>query len=118
MSIGVIGLYLAFAIPIFLRWKLGDEFQQGSWNLGNHWKWMAPLAVAEIAITTVYFVLATSKLGVPFSSDFDWKFVNYTGVVTFGALLALWIYWHLSVKHWFKGSKHTIDPTVVGVFDD
>lgn len=118
VSIGVIGLYLAFAIPIFLRWKLGDEFQQGSWNLGNHWKWMAPLAVAEIAITTVYFVLPTSKLGVPFSSDFDWKLVNYTGVVTFGALLALWIYWHLSVKHWFKGPKHTIDPTVVGVFDD
>jgi amino acid transporter len=117
VSIGVIGLYLAFAIPIFLRWRMGDAFQQGSWNLGTKWKWMAPLAVAEIAVTTVYFVLPTSKLGVPFSSDFDWKFVNYTGIVTGAALLLLWAYWHLSVKHWFTGPKHTIDPAIVEVFD-
>ena len=118
VSIGVIGLYLAFAIPIYLRWQMGDEFKQGSWNLGTKWKWMAPLAVGEIAVTTVYFVLPTSHLGVPFSSDFDWKFVNYTGIVTGAALLALWVYWHVSVKHWFTGPKHTIDPAVVEVFED
>ncbi|MBA3233879.1 MAG: hypothetical protein H0T17_08040 [Propionibacteriales bacterium] len=79
---------------------------------------MAPLAVGEIAITTVYFVLPTSKPGVPFSADFDWKFVNYTGIVTAAALLALWIYWHVSVKHWFTGPKNTIDTEVVQVFDE
>src|SRR5205085_11314436 len=26
VSIGVIGLYVAFAIPIWLRWKAGDKF--------------------------------------------------------------------------------------------
>ncbi len=31
----VIGLYVAFAIPIFLRWRMGDAFKQGSWNLGQ-----------------------------------------------------------------------------------
>ena len=35
VSIGVIGLYLAFAIPIYLRWRAGDAFEQGTWNLGN-----------------------------------------------------------------------------------
>ena len=31
----VIGLYIAFAIPIYLRWRAGDSFMQGSWNLGH-----------------------------------------------------------------------------------
>ena len=26
-----------------------------------------------------------------------------------GALIALWIYWHVSVKNWFTGPKTTID---------
>ena len=30
VSIGVIGLYLAFAIPIFLRWRHGARFEVGS----------------------------------------------------------------------------------------
>ena len=33
-SIAVIGLYLAFAIPIWLRWRMGDAFEPGSWNNG------------------------------------------------------------------------------------
>ena len=33
-SIAVIGLYLAFAIPIYLRWRHGDKFEVGSWNNG------------------------------------------------------------------------------------
>ena len=27
VSIGVIGLYIAYVIPIFLRWRMGDKFQ-------------------------------------------------------------------------------------------
>jgi hypothetical protein len=31
-----------------------------------------------------------------------------------GALLLLWIWWHVSVKNWFKGPKTTVDlPTGV-----
>jgi amino acid transporter len=48
VSIGVVGLYLCFAVPIYYRWKAGDSFPQGSWNLGTHWKWMAPVAIIEI----------------------------------------------------------------------
>jgi amino acid transporter len=130
VSIGVIGLYLAFAIPIWLRWRAGDSFQQGSWNLGNKWKWMAPIAVAEIVITSIYFILPFTPAGAPgFMRDmlgapdtsevpFSWKFVNYTPIVTGGALLALWIGWHLSAKKWFTGPKHTIDPDVVAAFDN
>ena len=33
VSIGVVGLYLAFAVPIYFRWRAGDTFEPGSWNL-------------------------------------------------------------------------------------
>ena len=29
VSIAVIGLYIAYVIPIFLRWRKGDEFEPG-----------------------------------------------------------------------------------------
>ena len=48
VSVAVIGLYLAFAIPIYLRWKHGDKFEAGTWNNGQKYKWMNPIAVAEI----------------------------------------------------------------------
>ncbi|MBU6244216.1 MAG: amino acid permease [Actinomycetales bacterium] len=121
VSIGVIGLYLAFAIPIFYRWKVGSAFKQGSWNLGSKWKWMAPLAVLEIVITSVFFILPLypagapgfmrGLLGSPSEAEvaFDWKFVNYAPIVLGALLIALWIGWHLSAKKWFTGPKTTID---------
>lgn len=119
VSIGVIGLYLAFAIPIYLRWRQGSSFKQGPWNLGNKWKWMAPLAVAEIVITSFYFILPFTPAGIPGDADFTWKFVNYTPIVTGGALLALWIGWHVSAKHWFTGPKRTVDlPAGVSAADE
>lgn len=40
VSIGVVGLYLCFAVPIYYRWKAGDSFTPGSWNLRGHHRWM------------------------------------------------------------------------------
>ena len=39
-SIAVIGLYLSFAIPIWLRWRAGDSFVGGAWNNGEKYQWM------------------------------------------------------------------------------
>jgi amino acid transporter len=112
VSIGVIGLYVAFAIPIFLRWRAGSSFTPGAWTLGSKYKWMCLVAVAEIAVTSVIALLPTSPGGVPWNKAFAWKFVNYTPIVVLGALLLLWIAWHVSVKNWFKGPKTTIDLPV------
>ena len=109
VSICVIGLYLAFMIPIYLRWRAGDKFVQGSWNLGTKWKWMAPVAVAEIIIICIYFILPTVPMGWPGNENFDWKFVNYAPILTGGTLLILWIWWHVSVKKWFTGPKRNVD---------
>jgi amino acid transporter len=117
-SIAVIGLYLAFAIPIWLRYRHGDRFDVGAWNNGAKYKWMNPIAVAEIVIVSVYLMLPFVPAGVPFSDDFSWKFVNYAPIVTLGALLLLTIWWKVSAKNWFTGPKHTIDEAVVQAFED
>jgi amino acid transporter len=110
VSIGVIGLYVAYAIPIFLRWRMGDEFPVGSWNLGNKYKWLNLVAVIEIIIVVViFFDLPFSSAGVPWEDDFEWSLFNYTPVVTGGVFLAVGIWWLVSAKNWFTGPKRTID---------
>lgn len=119
VSVAVIGLYVAFAIPIYLRWRAGNSFKQGPWNLGNKWKWMAPVAVIEIAIISVYFILPTTPMGWPGNPDFSWKFVNYASILMIGSLIILWIAWHVSAKKWFTGPKRTIDlPAGVSSSDE
>jgi len=107
-SITVIGLYLAFLVPIYQRLRMGDKFKTGSWNLGSKYKWMAPIAIAEIVIICIYFIMPTTPMGWPTSDSFDIKFVNYAPVLVGGSMLLLWIWWHLSVKKWFTGPKSTI----------
>ena len=82
---------------------------------------MAPLAIAEIIITSIYFILPNAAGGTPGfmrgilngpSTDdvpFDWRFVNYAPIVMAAIFIALWAGWHLSAKKWFTGPKHTID---------
>ncbi len=117
VSVAVIGLYLAFLIPIWLRWRLGDAFEVGSWNNGAKYKWMNIVAVAEIAIISIYFILPFVPQGSPFNDDFSWKFVNYAPILTFGALIVLGIWWRTSARKWFTGPKHTIDQAVIEAFD-
>ena len=117
-SIAVIGLYLAFAIPIWLRWRMGDEFEVGLLEQRREVQVDEPhrrrrdrhrLAVPDDAVRA---------RRLPFSDDFAWKFVNYAPIVTLGALLLLTIWWNVSAKNWFTGPKHTIDQEVVKVFDE
>jgi amino acid transporter len=119
VSIGVVGLYVAFAVPIYYRWRAGSSFRQGSWNLGNKWRWMAPLAVAEIVVTSLFALLPTVKAGNPFDADFSWQSVNYTPIVVLGAMLILWVGWHTSAKKWFTGPEVTVDlPEGVSAADE
>jgi amino acid transporter len=110
VTIGVIGLYLAFAIPIFLRWRAGSNFTPGSWTLGSKYKWMAPIALIEIVVTSIVALMPGSPFAIPWGSQFGgWQYVNYTPIVVGLALIALWIGWHTSAKKWFTGPKTTID---------
>ena len=114
VSIGVVGLYVAFAIPIYYRWKAGSSFRIGRWTLRGHHRWMAPLAVVEIVVTSIVAMFPTVNLGAPWDPHFSWAYVNYTPLVVFGLLIVLEIAWQVSVKNWFTGPKTTVEtPPVV-----
>jgi hypothetical protein len=119
VTIGVIGLYVAFAIPIYYRWRAGSNFVPGGWTLGNKYKWMAPVALVEIIVTSIIALMPGSPAAIPWNKNFAWKYLNYTPIVVFGALIALWIGWHLSAKKWFTGPKNTINlPAGVSASDE
>jgi amino acid transporter len=108
VSVAVIGLYVAYVIPIFLRWRMGDAFEAGPWNLGQKYQWMSLFSTVWVAIITVVFILPTTPAGVPWNDEFDWKFVNYAPLVTGGVMLAVGIWWLVSAKNTFTGPRHTI----------
>ncbi|WP_198962104.1 amino acid permease [Pseudonocardia sp. MH-G8] len=102
-SIAVIGLYIAFALPIILRIKAGAKFEPGAWSLGKHYKWVSTVAVAWIAIVCVLFLLPISPNGVPGAEDFAWESVNYAPITVGGALVLFGGWYLVSARKWFKG---------------
>src|SRR5205085_7726180 len=56
-SISVIGLYIAYTIPIFLRWRMGGGFQTGPWTLGAKYKWINIVAIVWVALCVIIFCL-------------------------------------------------------------
>jgi amino acid transporter len=102
-SIAVIGLYIAFALPIILRIKAGDRFERGAWSLGEHYKWIAPIAVAWIAVVCVLFLMPVSPNGIPGAKEFDWAVVNYAPLTVGGALILFGGWYLLSARKWFTG---------------
>ena len=64
-SIAVIGLNIAFVLPIILRIRAGSRFEQGAWSLGRHYRWISPLAVAWIVFICVVGILPVSPKASP-----------------------------------------------------
>ncbi|HEX5923611.1 MAG TPA: amino acid permease [Baekduia sp.] len=108
VSIAVIGLYIAYVIPIYLRWRQGDSWVSGPWTNGKKYKWMNPFSVVWVGLITIIFILPTTPAGVPFSDDFQWKAVNYAPLVTGGVLLAVGLWWVLGANKTFTGPRHTV----------
>ena len=76
-SIAVIGLYIAFALPIILRIRAGSRFEHGAWSLGDHYKWISPLAVVWIVAHLHPVPAPGVSRGASPAPDFDWTVVNY-----------------------------------------
>jgi amino acid transporter len=102
-SIAVIGLYIAFGLPIILRIKAGDRFERGAWSLGNHYKWISPIAVAFIVVASVICLLPLSPKGILGAEEFTWESVNYAPITVGGALILFGGWYLLSARHWFTG---------------
>jgi amino acid transporter len=102
-SIAVIGLYIAYGIPIFLRWRAGDSFQPGAWSLGKHYKWINPLAFLWVVFIVILFLMPTVPTAIPWHSGFNWDVVNYAPITVGGVIVLTGIWWLVSARKWFKG---------------
>ncbi|KAL5140098.1 Amino-acid permease BAT1 [Glycine soja] len=97
VSIATIGLYIAYAFPIFLRVTLARKhFVSGPFNLGRYGVVVGWVAVLWVLTISVLFSL-------PVSYPITIKTLNYTPVAV-GCLLILVVsYWLISGRRWFKG---------------
>jgi amino acid transporter len=102
-AVAVIGLYIAFVLPIILRLRAGESFERGAWHLGRHYKWIDWLAILWIAFISIIFLAPAYYTGIPWNTGFDWNAVNYTLVMVGGAFLLFGGWWVLSANRWFKG---------------
>ncbi len=109
VSIAVIGLYIAYAIPIYLRLRKGDAFASGPWTLGSKYRWMCTFSVIWVAIITVIFCLPFTPAAVPFGNEFDWNAVNYAPIAVGTVILAVGLWWLVSARHSFTGPVRTVE---------
>jgi len=97
-SIAVIGLFIAYVLPVYLRLRLGDGFQAGPWSLG---RWSRPIgivAVGWVAFISVLFMLPTT-------SPVTRSTFNYTPLAVLAVLGFAGGWWLLSARKWFTGPK-------------
>ena len=97
-SIAVIGLYVAYVLPTFLRLRLGSAFNRGPWHLGRWSRPIGIIAVTWVVIITILFML-------PAASPITWKTFNYTVIAVVVVLGFATIYWLVSARKWFTGPK-------------
>jgi amino acid transporter len=99
-SIAVIGLYIAYVLPVFLRRINSSAFSAGPWSLGRWSPFIGWISVAWVVFISILFCLPNVK-----NSPFSWKLFNYTPIAV-GAVLILAGGWYLiSARKWFKGPK-------------
>ncbi|XP_050273788.1 amino-acid permease BAT1 homolog isoform X1 [Quercus robur] len=103
VSIATIGLYIAYALPIFFRVTLARKsFIPGPFNLGRYGILVGWIAVLWVATISVLFSL-------PVSYPITNETLNYTPVAV-GCLFILVITsWIFGARHWFRGPISNID---------
>ncbi|WCJ24457.1 Amino-acid permease BAT1 [Euphorbia peplus] len=97
VSIATIGLYIAYALPIFFKVTLARKtFSPGPFSLGRYSEVVGWIAVLWVVTISVLFSL-------PVAYPITNETLNYTPVAVGGLLFLTVSFWVLSARHWFKG---------------
>jgi len=103
-AIAVIGLYIAFILPVYLRLRQGDKWDPPrAWSLGKHYKWIDTIAILWVVLITILFAFPLYKAGLPWEDDFTWDLTNYTVLWFAGIGIVFGGWWFVSAKNWFTG---------------
>ena len=96
VSINVIGLFGAYAFPVFLKLRRGAEFEPGPWHLG---RWSKPIGVTAV----VWVVLSSLLFLAPESYPIHWGNFNYAPIAFSVLLLIAAAWWTLGARKRFQG---------------
>jgi amino acid transporter len=112
ITINVIGLYTAYAIPVFLRLRLGGEFQRGPWHLGRWSSVIGWIAVVWVVAADILFVLPETN---PVFSASTFPYTLPVFVIVIGGA-AVW--WKASARKWFVGPRSLGTPEELAAIEE
>ena len=98
VSIAVIGLYVAYVAPVYLRLRAGSRFQEGPWTLG---RWSRPIGI----VATIWVVFISILFMLPLAQPITINTFNYTPIVFLVVIGGVGLWYAVSARHWFKGPK-------------
>ncbi len=98
-GICVVGLYISYVIPIYLR-LTNPDFAPGPWNLGKRSKAIGWTAVCYVAVIAVLF--AAPVFYPVWNKGLNF---NFTAPILIGSAILVALWWAVSAKNWFTGPK-------------
>jgi amino acid transporter len=102
-GICVVGLYISYVIPIFLRLR-NPDFVQGPWNLKGYSKIVGWISVVWVVFISILFVSPLFPQWRWWNSD-EVNSANFTGPMILLAFVGVGLWWVASAKKWFTGPK-------------
>jgi amino acid transporter len=111
-GICTVGLYIAYILPIYLRFRARDSFTPGPWTLGSRYRIVNLLAMIFVILVVYSLDLPYTPAGLPWNDGFDASLVNYT---PFAILLPLifGVWYLVSAKNKYQGPVRTLEEDVV-----
>jgi amino acid transporter len=104
-SIAVIGLYISYVTPVFLRRINPSAFKPGPWKLGALGPLINWIAIIWVTFIVILLMLPQYSVGVPWSDDFSWTGVNYAPIAVLVVVGGAGLWYALSARKWFTGPK-------------
>jgi amino acid permease (GABA permease) len=109
VSVNVVGLFLAYGVPIFLRLRL-RSFEPGPWNLGRYGRLVGWVAVVWIVLSSVLFML-------PQVSPITGSTFNYAPIALGVVLVIATVWWFATARRRFEGPVSYGSPDEVASMD-
>jgi protein-S-isoprenylcysteine O-methyltransferase Ste14 len=102
-GITVVGLYISYVIPIFLRLR-NPTFQQGPWNLKGYSKLVGWISIIWVAFISILFFAPLFPQWRWWKSS-DFNSANYAGPLILLSFVLVGGWWKFSAHKWFVGPK-------------
>jgi amino acid transporter len=100
-GICVVGLYISYVIPVFLRLR-NPDFVQGPWNLKGYSKIVGWISVVWVLFISILFF---SPLFPAWKWWSDVNTANYAGPLILLGFIGVGLWWVSSAHKWFTGPK-------------